>query len=77
MKTEYRKWISRKTKSLREKLGLSQRQMADKLEIKPARYQAYEDGRAEPSLMMVEIICCICAVSIEDFFQDSPFSTTA
>lgn len=42
--------LSDRLKEQRRKLGLTQKNMADKLHIGPASYQRYENGTREPKL---------------------------
>lgn len=72
MKTAYRKWIAARLKELRLLKQLSQKQIADLLEIKLRTYQSYEEGRAEPSLLTVKNFCRIIHIKVDHFLINSP-----
>ena len=52
-------------KELRQSAGLTQQQMADKLNIRQQSYARYEYGNSEPSLEMLVQIAGIFKVSTE------------
>lgn len=52
-------------KSRREALGLTQKDMADKLHIKVRSYQRYESGEREPRLEMAVRIAEILNTTVE------------
>ena len=74
MKNEYRKWISRKIRQIRENRDLTAKQVAESLGMNDTTYLAYELGRAEPSIYNLERICKILEISIGEFLIDSPNS---
>ncbi len=56
---------------LRKLRGWTQEEFANKLKIKRSLVGAYEEERAEPRLEVVEVICNIFKLSLEDFlFKD-------
>lgn len=74
MKTLYRKWVAKKLQQLREKSGLSQREIAAKVDIKLPAYQAYEEGRCVPSILTIKQLCTLYKITVDNFLQDSPMS---
>lgn len=72
MKTQYRKWVAKKLQNLREKSGLSQMELADKIELKKQTYKAYEEGRCLPSIIIIKQLCTIYKITVDKFLQDSP-----
>jgi transcriptional regulator with XRE-family HTH domain len=61
--------ISGKLKALRGSLGLSQEKFAERLGITRASVSAYEEGRAEPNLTLIEKISDITNVSIDSLVR--------
>ena len=59
--------IGKKIKALRKTRGLTQQQLADKLEIKRATISNYEIGRRSPHIKELEAICDVLGVGIEYF----------
>src|SRR6476469_5239424 len=58
-------------KYLRKLRGWTQEEFANKLKIKRSLVSAYEEERAEPRLEVMEAICNIFKLSLEDFlFKD-------
>lgn len=57
--------FSTNLKSLRKNLGLTQNDLAQKLGMTRAKLGSYEEGRAEPSLALLEKIANFFAVSID------------
>src|ERR1043166_6759995 len=55
-------------KHLRKLRGWTQEEFAIKVNIKRSLVGAYEEERAEPRLEVVENICSIFKISMEDFF---------
>lgn len=74
MKTAYRKWVAKKLQQLREKSKLSQKEVAQKIEVKTPTYQAYEEGRAEPSLLIVKQLCTLYKITVDNFLKDAPMA---
>ncbi len=52
-------------KTIRKAYGLSQREMADRLEIPEKRYQSYEEGRGEPGMAELSRFCCITNFNLD------------
>ena len=61
--------LAKKIKQLRKKSGLTQAQLADKLEISPSAVGMYEQGRREPDKETLSKICRILDAS-GDFILD-------
>lgn len=76
MKRAYRKYIADKIKGFRKSAAYTQIHVADTLGIKVRTYQAYEEARAEPSLLLVEKICSLYNISVDNLLYDSPFRNT-
>ena len=61
----------RNLKYLRKLRGWTQEEFANKLKIKRSLVGAYEEERAEPKLEVMEQVCSIFKLSLEDFlFKD-------
>ncbi len=56
-------------KELRIEAGLTQRQMAEKLETSQQNYQRYESGQIEPNIATLIALSRIFDVSIDELFQ--------
>lgn len=52
-------------KQLRRQLGLTQQEFAEKLSLKLRTYQAYEQGRSEPSIKTLLAISSITGKSLD------------
>ena len=59
--------IARNLKFLRNRRGLTQKQLADQLDIKPPVIGAYEEGRAFPPLPVLLKLADFFQVSLDDF----------
>lgn len=57
--------FSEKFKKLRQAQGLTQVQMADKLEVSPSAIGMYEQGRRKPDSDMLKKICQMFNVSVD------------
>lgn len=57
--------FSEKFKKLRQSQGLTQVQMADKLEVSPSAIGMYEQGRRKPDSDMLKKICQMFNVSLD------------
>jgi transcriptional regulator with XRE-family HTH domain len=58
-------------KYLRKQKSLTQEEMAEQLNIKRSLIGAYEEERAEPRLEIVQVLCDMFQISLEDFlFKD-------
>jgi transcriptional regulator with XRE-family HTH domain len=65
--------LGTKLKELREKRGLSQYQVAEKLEITRSRYNSWENDIAKPRYAMLEKLCSFYNVNMD--FLTSTLST--
>jgi transcriptional regulator with XRE-family HTH domain len=72
MKTTYRIWIGNRLKYFREKLKISQSQLAEKIGMQKRSYGKYEEGEAEPSIYTLKKLCEIFSTSLDEFMKDSP-----
>jgi transcriptional regulator with XRE-family HTH domain len=63
--------IRGKLKTLRGSMGLSQEKFAERLGITRASVSAYEEGRAEPNLTLLEKIADLANVSIDSFVRSN------
>lgn len=54
-------------KYLRKQKGFTQEEMAEKLNIKRSLIGAYEEERAEPRLEVMQAVCDMFKISLEDF----------
>jgi len=59
-------WLSKNIKSLRKSKGFTQADLANKLGVNRSVIGAYEEGRAEPKLALLQDICRYFNVSIDD-----------
>lgn len=62
--------IGNKIKALRQKFNLTQKELADKLEIKPSTIGMYEQNRREPSYDLLQKISLIFNVSTDYLILD-------
>lgn len=70
MKNTYRKWIGERLRYFRG--SMSQAVLAEKIGKKRAAYDAYEQGRAEPSIFTLKKICDLFNITIDKFLEDCP-----
>jgi DNA-binding XRE family transcriptional regulator len=56
-------------KYIRQSYGLTQKEMANKLNIPIKSYQSYGEGRSEPNSTVILGICCITNVDFETMFK--------
>lgn len=68
--------FSEKFKKLRQSQGLTQVQMADKLEVSPSAIGMYEQGRRKPDSDMLRKICQMFNVSV-DYLLDVSVNSEA
>lgn len=61
--------VGHKIKILRKTRGLTQQQLADKLEIQRATISNYEIGRRSPHLKELEKIASVLGVNIDDLIK--------
>lgn len=72
MKTAYRKWLSEKLRTLRSNASFTIADVSTNLNLKASTYRAYEEGRAQPSLLVIQHICKFYKMDIDTFIEDSP-----
>jgi transcriptional regulator with XRE-family HTH domain len=60
--------VSKKIRSIREKNGLTQAELARRVGVSRSYINKIENGEAKPSLALLERIASILGVSIKDFF---------
>ncbi|MFN3341886.1 MAG: helix-turn-helix domain-containing protein [Flavobacteriales bacterium] len=72
MKTAYRNWIAKRLIELRNSKNLTQKEHAKKLEIKIKAYQAYEEGRAQPSVLLLVRIAKLHSMSLAALLEGAP-----
>lgn len=58
--------LNENLRALRKQMKLTQDQFAAKLEIKRSLLGAYEEGRAEPKLELLQKIADVCKISVDD-----------
>lgn len=58
--------LNENLRALRKQMKLTQDQFAAKLEIKRSLLGAYEEGRAEPKLELLQKIAEVCKISVDD-----------
>lgn len=58
-------------KVLRTKMQLSQKEMAEKLDMNYRTYASYERGEREPSAAIIKKICTTFGVSSDELLKDS------
>jgi len=59
-------WLSKNIKLLRKHKGLTQADLASKLGLKRSLVGAYEEGRAEPKLSLLQDMCRYFNVTVDD-----------
>lgn len=62
--------FSKKLKNLRLKANLTQKEIAEKLNISQPSYQQWESGRRKPTLTTLEMFSDFFGVSIEELLSD-------
>ena len=62
--------FSKKLKELRLKSNLTQKEIAEKLNISQPAYQQWESGRRKPTLTTLEMFSDFFDVSIEELLSD-------
>jgi transcriptional regulator with XRE-family HTH domain len=63
--------INESIRTLRKKLGLTQDQFAQQLAIKRSLVGAYEEGRAEPRLELLQKIAALGGLTVDEFLAGS------
>lgn len=58
-------------RTLRRERGLTQEEVAMRAEITTSYYGQLERGTANPTIGMLEKICCVMGISITDIFSES------
>lgn len=72
MKNAFREWSKERLKHYRKIHGLKKEQLADLVKKNTKTYSAYEEGRAEPSLLTLKKLCSIFQVSMDEFMNGCP-----
>lgn len=63
--------IGKNIKVLREELGMTQEQMAEKLNISYQAISKWENSQSVPDTMMLPAIAKICCVTIDELFREN------
>ncbi|MFM7850496.1 MAG: XRE family transcriptional regulator [Flammeovirgaceae bacterium] len=61
--------LSENLRALRKQMKLTQDQFAAKIDIKRSLLGAYEEGRAEPKLELLQKIADVCRISVDDLIS--------
>ncbi len=61
--------INESIRTLRKKLGLTQEEFAEKVGVKRSLIGAYEEGRAEPRLELLQKMASLGGISIDSFME--------
>lgn len=61
-------------KYIRSCLGLTMGQMGNKFDMPLRRWQSYEDGRAEPSIDDLNVICDGVGIKMDQLTSETPIS---
>jgi transcriptional regulator with XRE-family HTH domain len=74
--------LNENLRALRKQVKLTQDQFAAKLDIKRSLLGAYEEGRAEPKLELLQKIADVCKISVDDLIgkdltTEKPLAKTA
>lgn len=72
MKTIYRQWIGKRLYQYRVKHNMLMTDVSNSLGIQWTTYQAWEHGRAEPSIYNLQRICRLFKVRVDTFLEGSP-----
>lgn len=70
MKSLYRKNIAKKLCDLRNQHCKTQKEVSEHLQMNLPAYAAYEEGRAEPSIVTLRNICRLYMITVDMFLQD-------
>lgn len=54
---------------LRKQKGITQNELADQLAVQRTMISAYEDGRSEPKLLTLKLLCDILEVGLEELLE--------
>lgn len=60
--------IDKKLKNLRQSAGISQKDMAAKLNLSVPSYSNYENGYSEAPMEIIEKFCSIIGITLDNFF---------
>ena len=60
--------INKKLKTLRQSAGISQKEMAAKLDLSIPSYSNYENGYSEAPMEIIEKFCSIIGITLDNFF---------
>lgn len=72
IQSRYRTEFAIRLKSARQAAGLTQRQLADMIQISPTGFAQYEQGRNDPSLLTLSRVSKILKVSSDELLGISP-----
>jgi transcriptional regulator with XRE-family HTH domain len=64
--------LGERIRRIRERQHLTQREVADALEIGEGGYRSYEAGRTEPSMTQVPVLAHALGVHPVELFEDAP-----
>lgn len=70
-----KKLLGLRIKEIRKSRGLTQENLAEKVDLETASLSAIESGRAFPSLVALEKIAAVLNVDIKLFFEFNPEKT--
>lgn len=62
-------YLGKNLRYLRKKKGLTQSDVAEKLDVKRTMISAYEEGRSEPKLAALNILAGIFNISVDEFLN--------
>lgn len=62
--------LSENLKTLRHNNNWSQREVAEMLDIKTTRYQAWEENRAEPQICMLIKLAKLYKITVDELISD-------
>lgn len=62
-------YLASNLKFLRKQKGITQTELADQLDVQRTMISAYEDGRSEPKLQTLKLLCEILEVGVEEFLD--------
>lgn len=68
---EVKKVFGKQLKSLREKRGILQKDLAHRLEIKPPSLSSYENGKQLPDLATTKKIANFFGVTVDDMLKEA------
>lgn len=65
MSSDMKIFLGERLKEQREELGLTQRELAERLGINPVTYLHYEKGQREPPLALLADMACFFGVTVD------------